>query len=308
MRTSFIETLCALAAADPRVTLICGDLGFSVLEPFAEAFPNQYLNAGVAEQNMTGVAAGMAMAGRVVFTYSIANFPVMRCYEQIRNDVCYHGLNVKVVSVGGGLAYGAQGYTHHGVEDLAVMRVLPGMTVFAPGDPVETRLVTRAALETPGPCYIRLGKAGEHDVHPFEPDFKVGRAILVREGSDATLISTGGMLETVMAASAVLHRGGLDTRVLSMPCVAPLDRHAVMTAARETGLVVTVEEHGVGGLASAVAEVLAVEGGPARLLPLRLPREACYLADDQASLRAARGLSVDAIAKQVSRAVPALRV
>src|SRR5262249_13809462 len=142
MRAAFIKTLYELAERDERVWLLTGDLGFTVLEDFARRFPERYLNVGVAEQNMTGVAAGLARCGKVVFTYSIANFPTLRCLEQIRNDVCYHEANVKVVSVGGGFAYGAAGYTHHGVEDLGALRLLPGMTVVAPGDPVETRLAT----------------------------------------------------------------------------------------------------------------------------------------------------------------------
>ena len=144
MRTAFTETLCKLAEQNQRIWLLTGDLGFSVLERFAERFPGRYVNMGVAEQNMMGVAAGLALCGKVVFTYSIANFPVMRCLEQIRNDVCYHNLNVKIVAVGGGVAYGAMGYSHHAVEDLAVMRAMPNMTVLAPGDAVEARLVTEA--------------------------------------------------------------------------------------------------------------------------------------------------------------------
>ncbi len=151
MRTAFVETLCELAAADPRICLVTGDLGYSVLERFQERFPDRYINAGVAEQNMTGVAAGLALAGWIPFTYSIANFPTMRCLEQIRNDVCHHQLPVRIVAVGGGFAYGPAGYTHHGVEDLAVMRSLIGMTVLAPGDPHETRLATRGTLDFPWP-------------------------------------------------------------------------------------------------------------------------------------------------------------
>ena len=132
MRNTFIDTLCELAAEDARVWLMCGDLGYSVLERFADRFPNRYINAGVAEQNLTGVAAGLALSGKIVFTYSIANFPIMRCLEQVRNDVCYHNLNVKIVAIGCGFAYGAAGYSHHGAEDLAVMRTLPNMTVVAP--------------------------------------------------------------------------------------------------------------------------------------------------------------------------------
>ncbi len=303
MRTAFIETLCELAAADERIVLVCGDLGYSVLEVFARRFPDRYLNAGVAEANMTGVAAGLAMTGRVVFTYSIANFPVIRCLEQVRNDVCYHGLDVKIVAVGGGLAYGPQGYTHHGVEDLAVMRVLPGMTVVAPGDPVEARLATRAVVRQAGPCYLRLGKAGETVVHQSEPPFAIGRAIPMRDGSDVTLISTGGVLALVAGAADALGRQGIRARVLSMPCVAPLDQEAVERAAAETPLVVTVEEHGAGGLASAVAEVLAARPSAARLLPLRLERRAIQVADDQATLRSAQGLSVEGITEAVSRAL-----
>jgi transketolase len=150
MRTAFIEELISLAERDDRIWLVCGDLGYSVLDAFSDRFPDRYLNAGVAEQNMTGIAAGLALTGKVVFTYSIANFPIMRCLEQIRNDVCYHKLNVKIVAVGGGLAYGSHGYTHHGVEDLAIMSALPDMAVVAPGDPVEARAATAALAATPG--------------------------------------------------------------------------------------------------------------------------------------------------------------
>jgi transketolase len=161
MRTTFIQTLCEIAERDERVWLLTADLGYSVLEPFAERFPSRFLNVGVAEQNMIGVAAGLAHSGKMPFVYSIANFPTLRCFEQIRNDVCYHEANVKIVAVGGGFAYGAQGYTHHGVEDLGVMRLLPNMIVVAPGDPVETRGATLAMAAHRGPCYLRLGKARE---------------------------------------------------------------------------------------------------------------------------------------------------
>ena len=156
--------------------------GFGVVEPFMEELPDQFVNAGVAEQNMTGLAAGMALSGKIVFTYSIANFPTLRCLEHIRNDVCYHDADVKVVSVGGGFAYGSMGATHHATEDLGVMRLLPNMVVVAPGDPVEARAATRAVVAHPGPCYLRLGKAGEPVVHEEPIDFELGKAIVVREG------------------------------------------------------------------------------------------------------------------------------
>ncbi|HUW84749.1 MAG TPA: transketolase C-terminal domain-containing protein [Phycisphaerae bacterium] len=258
MRTAFIETLCDLAAQDERIFLLTGDLGYSVLEPFARCYPKRYLNAGIAEQNMTGVAAGLALCGKTVFTYSIANFPLLRCLEQVRNDVCYHRANVKIVAVGGGCTYGSSGYTHHGVEDLAVARSLPGMTVIAPADPIETRLAMRALARMSGPCYLRLGKAGEPVVHRGEPEFEIGRAVQVRTGRDVTLISTGAMLKETLSAADQLARQGIEAGVLSMHTLKPLDRQALRQAAEQTGAIVTVEEHSViGGLGSAVADFLA---------------------------------------------------
>ena len=290
MRTAFIDALTELAARDERIWLLTGDLGFSVLERFAARFPERYLNVGVAEQNMTGIAAGLARGGKIPFTYSIANFPPLRCLEQIRNDVCYHEANVKIVAVGGGYAYGPQGYTHHGVEDLGVMRVLPGMTVVAPGDPVEARLATRMIAQWDGPCYLRLGKANEPLVHRDEPEFARGRAIEVRSGGDATLISTGGMLKECVETAARLAVEGIAIRVLSMPTIKPLDEDAVLRAARETRAVVTVEEHSiVGGLGSAVAEVLAESSETCRFRRFGVPDRLQRAVGSQEYLRGLAG-------------------
>lgn len=258
MRTAFLNELFELAKQDSRITFITGDLGFSVVERFMQELPKQFVNAGVAEQNMTGMAAGMALSGKIVFTYSIANFPTLRCLEHIRNDVCYHQANVKVVSVGGGFAYGSMGATHHATEDLAAMRMLPGITVIAPGDPLEARCATRAVVEQEGPCYLRLGKAGEPEVHKGSIDFKIGKAVMFRDGSDLTLISTGGLLQTAAKVAEELARQGVEARVLSMHTLKPLDTESVLAAARVTGAVFTLEEHSItGGLGSAVAEALA---------------------------------------------------
>jgi len=258
MRNAFLDTLYELAQADERITFITGDLGFRVVEKFMENMPRQFLNAGVAEQNMTGIAAGMALSGKICCTYSIANFPTLRCLEQVRNDVCYHNANVKVVSVGGGFAYGAMSATHHAMEDLGVMCCLPNLIVVAPGDPVETRAATRAIIAHDGPVYLRLGKAGEPTVHPGGIDFEIGKAIRLREGTDATLISTGGMLWTANQVADLLAAEGITLRVLSMHTIKPLDREAILAAARETGAILTLAEHSIcGGLGSAVAEFLA---------------------------------------------------
>lgn len=302
MRTAFIETLCELADHDERIWLLTGDLGFSVLERFAMRFPGRYVNMGVAEQNMTGVAAGLALEGKIVFTYSIANFPVMRCLEQIRNDVGYHNLNVKITAVGGGMAYGAAGYTHHAVEDLAVMRAMPNMTVLAPGDPVEARLATRAIASHAGPCYLRLGKGGEPRVHKTEPSFEIGKAIVVREGSAVTLVSTGGILNEVMSAADQL-APQFQARVLSMPTVKPLDDESLRQAAAETKLLVTIEEHSaIGGLGSAVAETLAKnKNSGCGLLALNLGSKLLSSVGSQNSLRKQMGLSGSDIAGTIRK-------
>ena len=258
MRTAFFETLFELAQADERITLVVGDLGFGVVTPFMEHLPRQFVNAGVAEQNMTGLAVGMALSGKIVFTYSIANFPTLCCLEQVRNDVCFHNANVKIVAVGGGMAYGSLGISHHATEDIAIMRALPNMLVVAPGDPIETALTTRAITAHQGPCYLRLGRAGEPEVHNrSDIEFRLGKAITVQDGSDLTLIATGGLLRNAVEAGRRLAERGIWARVLSMHTVKPLDVEAVLKAAHETAAIFTIEEHTVvGGLGSAVAEVL----------------------------------------------------
>ena len=301
MRTAFIAALNELADSDPRVCLVVGDLGYSVIEEFANKHPNQFVNAGVAEQNMIGLAVGMALSGKIVFTYSIGNFGTLRCLEQIRNDACYHRANVKVVAVGGGLAYGNLGVTHHASEDVAILRALPNMVVVAPGDPVEARLATRAVVELDGPCYLRLGKAGEPVVHTQEPAFQLGRAIELRAGSDITLIASGGMLASSDRIAAQLAEKGLSVRLLSMHTIKPLDREAVVRAATETRFVFTLEEHSIeGGLGGAVAEVLAeLEGLHAPLKRIGLRPEFNQVVGDQRYLKSLHGLDEEGVMKTI---------
>ena len=301
MRTAFIQQLYNLAKVDSRINLIVGDLGFGVVTDFARDFPNQFLNAGVAEQNMTGVAAGMALSGKIVFTYSIANFPTLRCLEQIRNDVCYHKADVKIVSVGGGLAYGALGATHHATEDLAILRALPNLLVIAPGDPLEAQAATRAIAAHPGPCYLRLGRSGEATVHDPGFDFQLGKAIQVREGFDLTIVSTGSMLQNALEAAEQLGQKGIQARVLSMHTIKPLDTEALFKAATETSALVTLEEHSlVGGLGGVVAEALMDAGkGAVRLKRIGLPPEFISTVGSQLHLWGLNGLSVEGITKTI---------
>jgi transketolase len=288
VRSAFFHTLLHLAEQDERVHLLVGDLGFGVVEPFAQRFPDRFLNVGVAEQNMTGVAVGLALCGKIVFTYSIGNFPTLRCLEQIRNDVCYHQADVKIVAVGGGFAYGALGMTHHATEDLSVMRSMPGMVVVAPGDPFEVEQATRAIVAQPGPCYLRLGRAGEPTIHERNAVFKLGRAIRMREGRALTIISTGGLLETAVLVAERLKIIGIEAA-------------EVISAATETGAIATLEEHSVtGGLGSAVAEILAESACPrVRFKRFGVPSTFVSETGSQEYLRARFGLSPATIAESL---------
>ena len=243
MRGAFVDALMALAERDERVWLLTGDLGYTVLERFRDRFPDRFVNAGVAEQNMTGVAAGLALSGKIVFTYSIANFPTIRCLEQVRNDVCYHNLDVKIVAVGGGVVYGPLGYTHHAIEDLAIMRALPNLTVVAPGDPVEVRLAVPVIAQHRGPVYLRLGRAAETVVHRTDPAFEIGRPIVLRDGEDAVVVSTGGMLANVAEAAELLAGEGRRVRVVSLHTLKPLDVAALVRAVTGPRRVFFVAEH-----------------------------------------------------------------
>ena len=299
MRKPFVETLESAAEKNPNLFLITGDLGFGVLETFAGRFPRQFLNAGIAEQNMTALAAGLASEGRVVFTYSIANFSALRPLEFVRNDICGHQTNVKVVGLGGGFGYGALGYSHHALEDLAIMSALPGMTVVTPGDDYEARELTRLLVSHAGPVYMRLDSPSP----PASPETKVmlGRARRLREGHDITLIGIGGVLHECSKAAELLSDRSIETRVLSMHTLAPLDRAAIREAAEQTGGIITVEEHSLrGGLGTLVAEVIADEDlRPRAFRRLGVRNPAGCVAGSQDYLRRRHGLDSASIASEV---------
>ena len=267
MRDAFVRALMREAARDPRLTLITGDLGFGVLKPFWETYPDQFVNAGIAEQGMTGLAAGLARTGRTVLTYSIGNFPTLRCIEQIRNDCAYHDANVKIVCVGGGFVYGSLGMSHHATEDMAVLRALPGVTVFTPGDPAEVEAVVPVMLRTPGTCYLRLGRGGEPMLHDGPVmDWTLPRALTLRQGTDVALLSAGGILTQTVSAARLLQEQGVSAEVVSFPCLKPIDREKLVELAGRFRHLVTVEEHNiVGGFGSAVCEVIAEMGMPCRV-------------------------------------------
>lgn len=304
MRDTFVRTLIALAKENPNIELITGDLGFGVLKPFWERLPDQFINAGIAEQNMTSAAAGMALEGKTVFTYSIGNFPTLRCLEQIRNDCAYHGANVKIVCVGGGFVYGSLGMSHHATEDIAVMRALPGVAVLCPGDLVEAEEATKAIAKYPGTCYLRLGRGGEKRIHDHIDNFEIGKAIKIHDGEKIAIFSTGAIFEEVADAEAILAEHDIYPAVYTFPTVKPIDRAVIARCAADFDMIVTVEEHNiVGGFGSAVAEVLAELPERARLLCIGIHDTYSSIVGSQKYLRSQFGLDSGGIATQVLEAL-----
>ena len=300
MRDTFVRTLVELAKENKNIELVTGDLGFGVLKPYWEAVPNQFTNAGIAEQNMTALAAGMALEGKSVFTYSIGNFPTLRCVEQIRNDCCYHNANVKIVCVGGGFVYGSLGMSHHATEDIAIMRALPDMVVLAPGDLTEAEAATKAIAEYNGTCYLRLGRGGEKRIHEKIENFQIGKAIKVKEGTKVAIFSTGAIFEEVDEAVALLKEKGIDPEVYTFPTVKPIDRKVILDAAEKFDLIATIEEHNVvGGFGSAVAEVMAENPQNAKLLKIGLEDTYSSKVGSQKYLRGEFGIDAKGIANKI---------
>lgn len=290
MRNAFIDELVTLAHGHDHIALVVGDLGFSVIEPFADSFPDRFINAGVAEQNMAGLAAGMASEGYHVFTYSIANFPTFRCAEQIRNDIDHHRLAVTTVAVGGGVAYGNLGYSHHAVQDYALMRAMPNMAIAAPGDPLETRACMRWLVANPGPSYLRLGKAGEPVFHHEVPTVTPGEwlpACTAGRDDRRVMVSTGAAL------GAALNRSNTtDHAVYSMPLWSMATKPMQAPRVQQFDEVITLEDHLLdGGFGSWMAEGLIGTPAAARLGCIALSDRICDVVAKQATLNQLGGLT-----------------
>ena len=308
MRGAFVEALSRLASEDPSVLLMTGDLGFGVLDRYREEFGEQFLNVGVAEQNLAGVAAGIALTGHHVLTYSIGNFPTLRCLEQLRNDVCYHNADVTVGTVGGGMAYGSLGPSHFALEDLAIMRVLPNMMVVAPGDPEEVRRLLPQIKARGGPSYLRLGRAGEPDVHPPGTEIILGQPTMVRSGKNVCVLSTGGMLATaVQAVDSLAKDQSLSPSLFSVHTLAGVKEGALTEVITGYDLIVTCEEHSVvGGLGGLVAENLAESGLEARLVRIGLPGGFPKGIGSQEYLRKVNFLDASSLARRIAAAAGTL--
>lgn len=301
MRNAFADELTRLGAADPRVVLLSGDIGNKLFDKFKQGAPGRFFNCGVAEANMMGVAAGLALCGLRPVVYTITPFTTTRCFEQIRVDVCYHKAPVIIVGTGSGLSYADLGPTHHSCEDMAILRTLPGMTVLAPGDSLELRAALRAALKHDGPVYMRIGKKGEPQIHASEPDLRLGQAITIQPGKDVCLVGTGVILSVVMEAAKLLGAQGVSVRVESFPSVKPLDTARLAELFQQTRVVAVVEEHGrIGGLGGAVAEWLGAQDAPrARLLSFGTGDEFMHEVGTTQYARSKFGLTAQNIAGRV---------
>jgi len=261
MRNAFANELTELAAEDNRIVLLSGDIGNRLFDDYKSRYPQRFFNCGVAEANMMSMAAGMALSGIRPITYTITPFTTARCFEQIKVDVCFHNLPVIIIGVGSGLSYAELGPTHHSNDDIALLRILPNMTVICPADSFEVRAALRAALKHNGPVYIRLGKKGEQVVHGGIPEFTIGKGIIMKDGNDVCLLSAGNMLPTAMIAAEELEKHNISTRVVSFHTVKPLDAELLSQAFAKFRVVVSIEEHGIlGGFGSSVAEWLVGKG------------------------------------------------
>ncbi len=305
MRNAFAKQITELAQRDERVVLLSGDIGNRLFDDLKAKCPNRFFNCGVAEANMIGMAAGMAMSGLRPVCYTITPFITYRCLEQIRIDICYHHVPVVIVGTGAGLSYASLGATHHSCEEMGMLRLLPGLAVVAPADAMEVRGALKAALNHPHPVYIRIGKKGEPVIHKTEPEFQIGRAISIREGKDVCLLSAGTMLAVALETADLLAAQSVSAKVVSFHTIKPLDEAALAEVFTRFKLVVTVEEHSIlGGLGGSVAEWLADHSpDKARLLRCGTADEFLHETAEQEEAREHFGLTAAAMATRIQQSL-----
>ena len=308
MRAAFVKTLVELAERDPRILLLTGDLGYNALEPFAERFPDRFFNVGVAEQNMIGLATGLAESGFIPYVYSIVNFAVLRPYEFIRNGPILHQFPVRIVGVGGGLEYGPNGLSHHGLEDIGIMRIQPGITVIAPADHEQARRAFFNTWNLRGPVYYRIGKDDKTVVDGLEGHFELGRTQLIREGSDLLLVVMGSVASEAVSAAQALAGRGVSCAVLVVASISPAPVDDLLTFASRYRLMLTVEAHYVaGGLGSLVSEVIAGKGLKCRLVRCGVGTLPNGVSGSQRYLHQANGISAERLVEKAMQVLCGLR-
>ena len=304
MRDAFSSDLFKLAKKNKNVMLLTADLGFGVFDKFASSFPKQYINVGVAEQNMIGIATGLGLEGKKVFAYSIGNFSTMRCLEQIRNDAAYHDIDLTIVCSGGGFTYGSLGMSHHATEDIAVMRSMPNIKVIAPANAWESSCATKLLGKSRGISYLRIEKGGIKDYPLKGSKFRIGKSIYYKKGSDVSIISTGGIIEEAIKASKILEKENISCSIISMHTIKPIDKKVIISEARKTKKIITIEEHNAhGGLGGAVAEVLAKENIDCKFDTVSIKDKFSAIVGDQNYLRKIYKIDSKSISNKVIKSL-----
>lgn len=304
MRDAFVKTLTSLAESDPRILLLTGDLGYTVLEYFAEKFPERFFNVGVAEQNMVGLATGLAEAGFIPFIYSISTFASLRPYEFIRNGPILHKLQVRIIGVGGGFDYGSAGHTHHALEDVGIMRLQPGIAVVVPADYLQAKAALLSTWNLAGPIYYQIGKDEKAVISGLEGRFELGRAQLVGEGGDILIITMGGITKEVVLAVESLLARGISATMMVIACVNPAPVNDLIEALSRFSTAITVEAHYiVGGLGSLVAEVIAENGLHCQLIRCGVKGSPGCVSGSQSFLNRKHELSSEAISDVVLKSL-----
>ena len=300
MRNAYIKAVYDMAGENKNILALVADNGAIIFDEFRRDYPEQFINFGISEANMVSAAAGMANCGKIPFAYTIAGFITMRAFEQVRNDVCLQKQNVKLVGVGAGMRYSSLGPTHHATEDIAIMRVLPDMSIIVPASPREAYSATRYAAQIDGPVYIRLEATKEPEIYPEDYEFRLGKGFVLREGKDMTFIAAGSIVHDVLEAARLLEEEGIAARVINMPSIKPIDKDIIIQAAQETGKIVTVEEHSIiGGLGSAVGEVLLEKGcGAVGFKAIGIKDSFCKGYGSHDYLKANNGLGIEQIVGQ----------
>lgn len=300
MRSAYLETLYELAKKDERVYAIISDNGAIVYDDFKKAFPDRLLNAGIAEANMIGMAAGLANRGKIPFAYTIGAFLAYRAYEFILNDVCLQNKNVKMVGIGEGVSYSLLGSSHHTLYDMAVLRPIPNLTLLSPASPIEVKKAVKAAYEMEGPVYIRLGTNREKEIYHSEYNYVLGKGIEIKNGDDITIVSTGSIVSDAIEVANNLEKRNINARVINIHTIKPFDKDIILKAADETKIIFTIEEHSIiGGLGSAISEILAENGCNSKLIRFGFEDNFAIGYGKHEEVKKMNGLGIDNITERI---------